>query len=74
MRLLADIGQRFGVFNEAEFLLESAIEFDPDNIQLQLDLIQVLRKRQKFAAALAQAQKLYDRDPNNPIVSIKPGH
>ena len=67
MRLLADIGQRFGVFNEAEFLLESAIEFDPDNIQLQLDLIQVLRKRQKFAAALAQAQKLYDRDPNNPL-------
>ena len=67
MRLLADIGQRFGVFHEAEFLLDSAIEFDPDNVQLRLDYIQVLRKRQKFAAALEQAKALYERDPNSPI-------
>ena len=67
MRLLADIGQRFGVFNEADFILESAIEFEPENIQLRLDHIQVLRKRQKFAAAFEQAESLYDRDPNNPL-------
>lgn len=67
MRLLADIGSRFGVFNDADFLLESAIEFDPDNIQLHLDYIQILRKRQKFAAALKQAEGLYKRDPENPI-------
>lgn len=67
MRLLADIGSRFGVFNDADFLLESAIEFDPDNIQLHLDYIQILRKRQKFAAALEQAEGLYKRDPENPI-------
>ena len=67
MRLLADIASRFGVFNEADFLLESAIEFDPDNIQLHLDYIQILRKRQKFEAALKQAQGLYDRDPANTV-------
>lgn len=67
MRLLADIGARFGVFNEADFLLESAVEFDPDNIQLRLDHIQILRKRQKFAAALAEARALYERDENNPL-------
>lgn len=67
MRLLADIGARFGVFNDADFLLESAIEFAPDNIQLHLDYIQILRKRQKFAAALKQAEGLYKRDPKNPV-------
>jgi hypothetical protein len=44
------------VQEDADFLLESAVELDPDNIQLRLDYIQVLRKRQKFAAALEQAQ------------------
>ena len=67
MRLLADIGARFGVFNDADFLLESAIEFAPDNVQLHLDYIQILRKRQKFAAALKQAEGLYERDPKNPV-------
>jgi len=59
MRLLAEIAMRFGVFDEADFLLESAIEFSPDDIQLKFDYIQVLRKRQKFAAALTQATALF---------------
>ena len=67
MRLLADIGTRLGVHEDADFLLESAIALDPDNIQLRLDYIKVLRKRQKFAAALEQAQELMKRDPNNPV-------
>ncbi|WP_417483215.1 tetratricopeptide repeat-containing sulfotransferase family protein [Maricaulis sp.] len=67
MRLLAEIGVRLGVLDDADFLLESAVEFEPDNIQLRLDYIQVLRKRQKFEAALAQAQSLYERDPENPV-------
>mgnify|MGYP003148848431 CR=1 FL=1 len=67
MRLLANIGTRLGVLDEADFLLESAIEFEPDNIQLRLDYIQLLRKRQKFEAALAQAKALYDREPENPL-------
>lgn len=67
MRLLAEIAARFGVFEEADFLLESAIEFSPDNIQLRLDYIQILRKRQKFAAALEQAKNVHARDPSNPV-------
>ncbi|WP_203291557.1 sulfotransferase [Maricaulis parjimensis] len=67
MRLLAELGNRFGVLEDADFLLESAIEFEPDNTQLRLDHIQILRKRQKFEAALAQAKHLYDTDPDNPL-------
>lgn len=67
MRLLADIGTRLGALEEADFLLESAIEFDRANIQLQLDHIAVLRKRHKYGAALAGAKKLFNSDPNNPV-------
>ena len=67
MRLLADIGTRFGIYQDAEFLLESAVAFEPDNIQLRLDYIQVLRKRQKFETALEQATLLHRREPDNPL-------
>jgi len=66
MRLLADIGSRLGVHEDADFLLETAIGLEPDNIQLRIDYIQVLRKRQKYAAALAQAKALLERDRVNP--------
>ena len=65
MRLLAEIGTQLGILDDAEFLLESAIEFDPKNIQIKLDYIKVLRKRQKFATALKEAKHLYDLDPEN---------
>ncbi|MBO6688619.1 MAG: sulfotransferase [Henriciella sp.] len=67
MRLLADIGSRLGVHEDADFLLETAIALDPDNIQLRIDHIQVLRKRQKFTAALEQAKSLLARDPESPV-------
>jgi len=67
MRLLAELGVRFGVLDDAEILLENAVAFEPGNVQLRLDYIQVLRKRQKFAAALEQARTLYEHDPENPL-------
>ncbi|GGB84047.1 tetratricopeptide repeat-containing sulfotransferase family protein [Glycocaulis alkaliphilus] len=67
MRLLAEIGVRFNVTDDAEILLENAQAFEPDNIQVRLDYIQVLRKRQKFAAALEQARALLERDPDSPV-------
>ncbi len=67
MRLLADIGSRLGVHEDADFLLESAIALDPDNVQIRIDYIQVLRKRQKFAAALEQAKQLLEREPTSPV-------
>lgn len=67
MRLLAEIGSRLGVHEDADFLLETAIALAPDNLQLRIDHIQVLRKRQKFAAALSQAETLLQRDPGSPV-------
>ena len=66
MRLLADIGSRLGVLDDAEFLLESAVAFKPDNSQLRIDYVQVLRKRQKFERALAEARSLLNTAPDNP--------
>jgi len=66
MRLLADIGIRFGVLADAEFLLESARQFDPKNVRVHIDYIQALRKRQSFAKALEQARQLLETSPGNP--------
>jgi tetratricopeptide (TPR) repeat protein len=67
MRLLAKIGIELGILDDAEFLLESAVAFEPDNIQLRLDYTDVLRRRQKFDKAREQAEKLHQRDPDNPL-------
>ena len=67
MRLLAQIGLRLGILDDAEFLLESAAAFEPDNIQVRLDYIDVLRKRQKFAHSCEEAEALYQRDPDSPL-------
>lgn len=67
MRLLADIGTRLHVYDDAEYLLESALEFEPDYALARLDYVGVLHKRQKFAAAHAQAERLHMVDPDNPL-------
>lgn len=66
MRLLAELAIQFGVLEDAEYLLESAAEFAPNNTQVRIDHIAVLRKRQKFEAAVAAAEKLHHENPNNP--------
>jgi tetratricopeptide (TPR) repeat protein len=66
MRLLADIGLRLGVMEDAEFLLESAAEFEPDNRQVRLDYVQILQKRQRFARAHEESARLLKNAPDNP--------
>jgi tetratricopeptide (TPR) repeat protein len=66
MRLLAEIGTRFNAFDEAEFLLESAKLLEPDNVNAHFDYVKVLRKRQKFEAALSEASALRNKEPGNP--------
>ncbi len=66
MRLLADIGVRLGILDDAELLLESAAVFSPEHTRISIDYIQVLRRKQKFEAALAEADRLLARDPDNP--------
>ena len=51
MRLLADIGLRLGILEDAEFLLASASRLAPDNIRVHIDYIQALRKRQQIGRA-----------------------
>ncbi|MBT8426445.1 MAG: sulfotransferase, partial [Erythrobacter sp.] len=67
MRLLAKIGMQLGVLEDAEFLLDSAAAFEPQNIQVRLDYIDALRRRQKFEKAREEAEALYRQDPDNPL-------
>jgi predicted Zn-dependent protease len=65
MRLLAEVAIKLNVLDEAEFLLESAVLFEPENHALVCDYIGILRKRQKLKEARDQAEKLFDAEPNN---------
>jgi len=65
MRLLAKVGKELHVYDDSEFLLESCLVFDKDNVEVALDYIDVLIKRQKYGKALEEATKLYERDENN---------
>lgn len=65
MRLLAEIGARFGALDEAQFLLETACELAPDDTRLRIELIRILGKRQRFDQSLAQAERLLSAAPDN---------
>jgi tetratricopeptide (TPR) repeat protein len=65
MRLLAAIGSRLNILDDAEFLLESALELEPSFDLARVDYIKVLHKRQKFAKAFEQATELRRRMPGN---------
>jgi len=70
MRFLAQIGMTFNVHDEAEFLLESAVVLDPDNVGAHFDYVGTLQKRQKFAEALEQARLLREKEPENPQLDM----
>ena len=65
MRLLADLGVKSGVLDDAEFLLESAVEFEPKNAFARHDYMTVLYRRQKYQQSLEQATILVKSDPEN---------
>ncbi|MFU8817091.1 MAG: sulfotransferase [Pseudomonadales bacterium] len=68
MRLLAALGVKNGILDDAEFLLESALEFAPTHKLARLDYVNVLYRRQKFQQSLEQATALLDSHPDDPIV------
>ena len=70
MRLLAEIGNKLQILDDAEFLLESCVEFHPGYHRARLEYVQVLHKRQKFQKALAQAKILYELAPQNVAFEI----
>jgi tetratricopeptide (TPR) repeat protein len=65
MRLLAMLGMKLFVYDDAEFLLESCIELDPDYWMARVDYVTILHKRQKFEQALKQATILRNMYPGN---------
>ncbi len=65
MRLLADIGIRLKIYDDAEFLLESCVEFAPDHIQARIDYANLLIRKTKFEKANEQARRLLEMQPDN---------
>ena len=65
MRLLAELGMKLQILDDAEYLLESCVEFSPNHQRARLDYVQVLHKRQKFKKALQQAEILHANHPEN---------
>ena len=61
MRILAEIAVRHGVLEDAEFLLESAVTFEPHHRQARIDYVQILSKRQRFQRAADEAKILLDQ-------------
>jgi tetratricopeptide (TPR) repeat protein len=70
MRLLAAIGVRLNIYDDAEFLLESALEMAPDFDIARMDYVNVLQKRQKFERAFQEASRLRKRMPGNPSAEL----
>ena len=70
MRLLALIGMELFVYDDAEFLLESCVELQPDYLPARLDYVRVLHRRQKFEKALEQARILRDTNPDNRVFQL----
>jgi tetratricopeptide (TPR) repeat protein len=68
MCLLADIGIRVGAFGDAEKLARRCLELAPDYAQARAHLANALFKRQRFAEAEAELDRL-DRDQSG-----HPGH
>jgi tetratricopeptide (TPR) repeat protein len=65
MRLLAHIGMKLDVLDDAEFLLESVLLFAPRYHLARYDYATVLVKRHRHAKALEQVLRLLAVEPGN---------
>jgi tetratricopeptide (TPR) repeat protein len=65
MRLLAQIGMKLDILDDAEFLLESVLVFAPDYHAVRYEYTVVLSQRHKHARALEEGRKLLRIDPEN---------
>lgn len=70
MRLLADIGIRLKIYDDAEFLLESCVEFAPDNARARADYLKILNRKGKFEKALEQARYLCELEADNGVYRL----
>ncbi|MFT5636717.1 MAG: putative Zn-dependent protease [Cognaticolwellia sp.] len=65
MCLLAEIGIELKVYDDAEFLLASALELDPSHIHARSQYLNLLIRLGKYKAAEQQVQKLLVEQPDN---------
>ncbi len=65
MRLLARIGLKLDVLDDAEFLLESVLAFAPDYTAARYDYACVLLERQKHLRSREELEALLRREPEN---------
>ena len=65
MRLLAEIGTKLKIYDDAEFLLESCVEFEPGYLQARIDYANLLIRKTRFEKANEQAERLVELQPGN---------
>ena len=65
MGLLSDIASKLGHLEDAEFLLEKAVSFNPKEPEIRKKYLLILRKRQKFSKTMEQADILCEQYPDN---------
>ena len=65
MRLLARIGVKLEVLDDADFLLESVLLLAPDYHLARYEYVSVLLQRHKHEKALTEVRKLLAADPSN---------
>ena len=70
MRLLARIGMKLEVLDDAERLLESALALAPDYRAMRYDYALTLLQRHKHVPAMAELEKLLASDPGNRAFKI----
>lgn len=67
MRLLAQIGMKREVFDDAEFLLEKVLDMAPEYHDARYEYATVLSYRRRYGPALAQARQLLGIEPRNAL-------
>ena len=65
MCLLAEIGIELKIYDDAEFLLASALELDPSHIHARSQYLNLLNRLGKYKAAEKQVVELLVEQPNN---------
>ena len=54
------------IYDDAEFLLESCVEFAPEHVQARIDYVNILIRKTRFEKAHEQAKLLLELEPDNP--------
>jgi len=65
MRILARIGSKLGVLDDAELLYERLLQLAPDYQPARFEYVQVLLDRHRHVRAMAELEKLLAAEPTN---------